>query len=267
MVSPSEAEREELESVIEALARWPRLASLMRYMGEKYFSGDVDQLHEYNIATEVLGRSKTMFDPGEDAIARVETHRLRKRLKEFYDTQGRDHLLQVTLPSGGYVPQFIQRAPEFVPSSATNGRNPEETPAAEEESIEFNLFLETGIQKPEAHPIEPRTRVGFPGGPSSRTYLWTAAVLVVAVLGSYLLFRQGIFSKHVQSTPIVTPPTASVPVGAGDSSAPVRILAGYDGNPRMDSAGAAWGPDRYFHGGAIWRRTPGPLARTSDPFL
>ena len=78
-----EAERSELERVVEALARWPRLSGLLRYMGEKLFSGKADQLNEYNIATDVLGRSKKVFDAGEDAIARVETHRLRKRLAAF----------------------------------------------------------------------------------------------------------------------------------------------------------------------------------------
>src|SRR5450631_2017753 len=106
---PTEAERAELERVVKALTRSPRLSRVLRYMGEKLFSGEVDQLNEYNIATEVLGRSKTVFNAGEDAIARVETHRLRKRLAEFYETDGKDHLIQVTLPAGTYVPVFIHK--------------------------------------------------------------------------------------------------------------------------------------------------------------
>jgi len=63
-VSPSqEAEREELVTVAEALSRSPRLSRLLRYLGEKYFQGEIDQLHEYNIATEVFGRSKTASTP------------------------------------------------------------------------------------------------------------------------------------------------------------------------------------------------------------
>ena len=80
---PAEAERAELECVVVALARSPRLSHLLQYMGEKSFSGKADQLNEYNIATEVLGRSKTVFNAAEDAIARVEAHRLRKRLAEL----------------------------------------------------------------------------------------------------------------------------------------------------------------------------------------
>ena len=85
---PAEAERAELQRVLEALAKWPRLSQLLRFMGEKLFSGAVDEINEYNIATEVLGRSKTVFNAAEDAIARVETHRLRKRLTTFYETGG-----------------------------------------------------------------------------------------------------------------------------------------------------------------------------------
>ncbi len=58
------AERAELERVVEALAKWPRLSQLLRYMGEKLSAGEVDDLNEYNIATEVLGRSKTKPESG-----------------------------------------------------------------------------------------------------------------------------------------------------------------------------------------------------------
>ena len=64
---PDEAERAEFERVVEALARWPRLSQLLRYMGQRLFSGEIDQITEYNIATEVLGRSKTLFNAAEDA--------------------------------------------------------------------------------------------------------------------------------------------------------------------------------------------------------
>src|ERR1039457_7717636 len=55
-------ERAELERVVEALAHWPRLSGLLHYMGDKLSAGEVDHLNEYNIASEVLGRSKTVFN-------------------------------------------------------------------------------------------------------------------------------------------------------------------------------------------------------------
>src|SRR5580700_9294669 len=105
----SEAERAEFERVVEALSRWPRLSQLLRYIGEKLFSGEINEINEYNIATDVLGRSKTVFNSSEDAIARVETHRLRKRLATYYETEGRDHPVQILLPAGSYVPIFVRK--------------------------------------------------------------------------------------------------------------------------------------------------------------
>ena len=134
----AEAERAELERVVEALARWPRLSQLLRYVGEKLFSGELDQINEYNIATEVLGRSKTVFNAGEDAIARVETHRLRKRLAAFYETEGKDHPIQMNIPAGSYIPVFVHK-PEQVPAAASPGPAPPLAPLPT--ASESNLHL------------------------------------------------------------------------------------------------------------------------------
>ena len=48
---------------------------------------------------------------------------------------------------------------------------------------------------------------------------------------------------------------------------PLRLLAGYEGSPRIDSAGAYWQADRFFHGGGAFRRPDVPVTRTSDPML
>jgi len=77
----SEAERAEFDAVIKAFSESPRLARLLGFVGEKYFLGEIDQINEYNIATEVFGRSKVAFSASEDAIVRVEAHRLRQKLK------------------------------------------------------------------------------------------------------------------------------------------------------------------------------------------
>ncbi len=69
-----------------------------------------DNVHEYEIATEVFGRSKETFNAGEDAIVRVEAHRLRKRLNEYYAGAGKDHPVQLTIPPGTYIPVFTHPA-------------------------------------------------------------------------------------------------------------------------------------------------------------
>ena len=67
-----DAERAEMEVVLAALSHTPRLEKFLRYIAERYFQNRVNEINEYNIATEVLGRSKSSFDASRDSIARVE---------------------------------------------------------------------------------------------------------------------------------------------------------------------------------------------------
>jgi len=239
----AEAERAELERVVDALARWPRLSNLLRYMGDRVFSGEVEKLNEYNIATEVLGRSKTVFNAGEDAIARVETHRLRKRLAAFYETDGRDHPIQVNLPAGSYVPVFI-RKPEGE-SGAASAEVPQ-TPESETE----------GQGKPQPYWFVP-----------SWKYSALAALLILMASGLYLYFSRGPSSARATPSRSSASASVSLPSQPDATFSPIRILAGYSGPSRTDSVGNVWSADRFFAGGGGWQRTPGPIARTSDPFI
>src|SRR3569833_286089 len=105
---PADAERAELETVVAALERSPRLAKLLQFVGQKYLDGQTDQITEYNIATEVFRRAKTSFD-STDSVARTEVYRLRKKLKEYYDTEGKDQHNQILIPFRTYAPEFIHR--------------------------------------------------------------------------------------------------------------------------------------------------------------
>ena len=72
----------ELDAVLASgiFAKAPSLALLLQYVCTKYFEGQANQVKEYNIAVEALGRPAN-FDPRRDSIIRVEAFRLRKRLK------------------------------------------------------------------------------------------------------------------------------------------------------------------------------------------
>ncbi len=107
-----EAARAELQAVL--LSAWfqrsPRLSALLSYLCSKALAGEADQLKEYTIGVEVLGRPET-FDPTEDAGARVEIHRLRKRLADFYKDEGAAHSVRIQIPSGQYAPLFLHVEP------------------------------------------------------------------------------------------------------------------------------------------------------------
>lgn len=257
VLSSQEAERAELEVVAEALARSPRLSRLVCYLGEKYFQGEIDQLHEYNIATEVFGRSKTTFEAGEDAIARVEAHRLRKRLKEYYETDGKNHPVQLVIPSGSYIPVFTHRADEL-PATGPHllpkiPPNPADSPAP---------YAAAPAQEPgTGERSGPRLRINRRGW----LFALAAAALLVAALGVYRYSGSAAIGKAaVESTagPAASPPSAVIA-----ATLPIRLIAGHEGQPQIDSAGAIWAADQYFHGGGTWRRPAGSLTRTSDPLL
>jgi len=102
-------EKAEVQQVLASgiFDRSPGLAQLLSYVCNKYFDGTSAEVKEYNIAVDALGRSPS-FDQKKDAIVRVQFHRLRDRLKEYYETDGAARPLRVEIPPGQYIPQFVR---------------------------------------------------------------------------------------------------------------------------------------------------------------
>ena len=106
----SQRQRAELDTVLGSgiFSRAPNLSSFLTYICERHFEGVADQIKEYNIAVEALGRPAD-FDQKKDSIVRVEAHRLRKRLAEYYAGAGADHPIQILIPNGQYAPKFVKK--------------------------------------------------------------------------------------------------------------------------------------------------------------
>jgi len=86
------------------------LCKLLRYLGEHSLDHPGVALKEYQIATEVLGRSGG-FDPQSDSTVRVQAGRLRLKLAEYYTHEGREDPIVVELPKGSYSLTFHARTP------------------------------------------------------------------------------------------------------------------------------------------------------------
>jgi Tol biopolymer transport system component len=97
-----------------------RASTFLRFVVERALEGRVSEIKESVIAVEVLGR-RTSFDSKTDPIVRVEARRLRDRLDSFYRSEGADDRLLISLPKGGYVPEFSERQPATVLSP--NGKS------------------------------------------------------------------------------------------------------------------------------------------------
>lgn len=202
---------------------------MLNYICTKYFEGEADQIKEYNIAVEALGRPPD-FDQKRDSIVRVEAHRLRRRLSEFYEGEGASHRIRIVLPSGQYVPQFLTADPspgEVVEPDAKSGT--EEAP-----------------QSTEIVAVTPTVVVGEPHSPKGLSIrsripasLLVSAGLLAAIGITFLVMRSPL-------RPAVIPPPPALL--EGDE---IRILAGNLQAPLHDQLGRSWEPDRYFTGGWV----------------
>ena len=84
------------------------LCKLLRYLAEHSLDHPGVALKEYQIATEVLGRSAG-FDPQSDSTVRVQAGRLRVKLAEYYAHEGTEDLIVVEIPKGSYALTFHVR--------------------------------------------------------------------------------------------------------------------------------------------------------------
>lgn len=96
-----------------------RLTRFLRYTVEETLNGQTDKLKETLLGIEVFNR-KTTYDPRVDAVVRTEAVKLRARLRDYYDSEGREDGLIIDLPKGGYVPAFRirEKVPETQPAAA-----------------------------------------------------------------------------------------------------------------------------------------------------
>ena len=85
------------------------LQQLFQFLAAKTIAGTPEVLKEYTIGVEALGR-KSDFDPKTDPIVRVQSHRLRLKLKEYYDVEGSRDTILIQIPKGHYLPTFEMAA-------------------------------------------------------------------------------------------------------------------------------------------------------------
>ncbi|MGA7402297.1 MAG: helix-turn-helix domain-containing protein [Candidatus Sulfotelmatobacter sp.] len=109
------------------------LCRLLRYLAEHSLANPPSPVKEYQIATEVFGRS-AHFDPQADSTVRVQVGRLRTKLAEYYGSEGVDDPVLVDLPKGSYVLSFHPRAAETTTHSSVPFVHESEASAAQHNS-------------------------------------------------------------------------------------------------------------------------------------
>jgi len=253
-----EQERSELESILSSgiFNRAPNLALLLNYVCLKYFEHGAEQIKEYNIAVEALGRPME-FDPRADSIVRVEAHRLRKRLKQYYEAEGAGHRVQIDIPSGQYAPRFLVQNPDPAPADSAvidESIGHDATPAIpglEEATVEP---LKPVVVAPPA-PLIPAALGTGRNWPNRNVWIAAAVLLSIGILFPMIRLSRG-WSRTL-------PPLEPATVMPGDT---IRIACGLESGSYTDQFGNIWSRDMYFQGGGP-TQTSQPIRGTRDQRL
>lgn len=111
---PSASEvRAELERILKSrcFQQAGRASEFLRFVVEQTLAGAGQRLKGYTIGVEVFGRPAD-FDAQSDALVRVEAGRLRRRLIEYYASEGAADPVRIELPRGSYAVEYRFARPE-----------------------------------------------------------------------------------------------------------------------------------------------------------
>lgn len=243
-----DSERAEIEWLLTSgvLRRAVSLVRVLKYICEEHFQGRADQIKEYSIAIEALGR-RPEFDPQTDTIVRVTVHALRKRLLEIYQHEGVTRPLQLVIPPGRYAPSFLRRQPEGQ-TSAIVTEPPVATAytGASESSI---------ISIPEYDRAAELAQVSSQPKPHLRLWIVIALITAITAVSSWIVRSD--WMKRIQ-------PSARSAPAASPASALIRALMGTGGRTYIDHSGNTWATGNYCQGGTNVAVPPQHIEGTED---
>ena len=93
------------------LSKSELLPKFLLYICEQSLIGNADRITEQHIGTHIFNRP-TDYNPGEDNIVRSYARLLRKRLDEYFESEGKQETIRIVIPRGGYVPIFKAKTEE-----------------------------------------------------------------------------------------------------------------------------------------------------------
>ena len=161
-------DRSERSALIERVAnsstfsKSSRLRDLLLHLCEKATRPDDQDLREQTIGSEVFGRPQD-YDTASDNIVRSSVFQLRKKLAQYFESEGQNEPVEIVIPRGRYVPEFRTR--------------------------EQQVNEEVGATESPLPPV-------IATGPSHATYKWAIAVGVMLVTSLacvvFVLWRGGV---------------------------------------------------------------------------
>jgi hypothetical protein len=235
-------ERAELDSLLASnvFNRAPSLERLLIYVCAKYFEGETGQFKEHDIAVCAFGRPLE-FDRKRDSIVRVEAHRLRNRLKQYYDGPGSRRPLRIEIPPGQYAPRFVVQRPQ--PRASLISRL---APVGSPLSRVIVRSGETRFETLEPSGLMFIARLARSLTPHRRMLFGALVALGLASVAITAAFR---FNRAPADTLAKAPAALGAdPLPNGDE---LRILAAST-KSYTDHSGRLWEADRFFTGGSVF---------------
>jgi hypothetical protein len=97
--------------VSRSIGRSPLLAEFLLYICDRHLRNQSSELTEQRIGVQVFGRSEG-YNSNDDNIVRNYARTLRKRVEEYFSTEGKHEELKLEIPRGAYIPVFYSRSSE-----------------------------------------------------------------------------------------------------------------------------------------------------------
>ena len=121
--SDQKAIREQLVRILNSgpFHQAQRRQRFLEYIVNEALAGRGERLKGYSVAQAVFDRAET-FDSNIDPIVRNEAARVRDRLREYYETDGRGDPIRISLPKGTYAPLIEFREGEQQVKSVSKRR-------------------------------------------------------------------------------------------------------------------------------------------------
>jgi len=268
-INKHEVERAELDALLASgfLGRTNNLVRLLSFVCEKYFDGAYDEIKEYSIAVQALGRPED-FDPQVDTIVRVTAHALRKRLEDYYRTTGAQHSVHICLPPGHYLPKFVHKGDSelAVHSLPGDGAGLESGSDASPQENGFSPALSPQAQR-SPHPdngVRPSDSGAVRRQTFGRRLLTMGAVVALAVVALTAFFWYRSNRTGVQDGPGTAQADAFAASVAGQA---LHVTAGDGRALYVDRAGVSWEKDRFCSGGNSFAVTGHVIQGTEDAQL
>ena len=253
-----DAERAEVDLLLNSrtFTRTNNLGRFLSFICEKHFEGASSEIKEYSIAVQALGRPSD-FDPQLDTVVRVTAHNLRKRLELYYASEGADHLVQICLPPGHYIPQFIHREDAGTGISKFYAGEPNGFDLLSDEAEGDPSALSALATQAPAH-IAAFPNPALPAKPGRRAALVVFGMITACALVTATYYW---LTRRTQTRP--ENQVASAPVALNLSGPQIHALAGNERPAFVDRAGFSWQSDRFCTGGSTFS-VPGHTILGSD---